>query len=514
MDYNINNAIIIITMTTINIGEETEYRIQREKEIRESLLDYYPHTFQITMRFEEYINKYSHIDAGSHHPNLIESLAGRIQEKRRAGKHLFFYTVTSDGKYIQYLVHRQTYGNADEFDDINKLIHRGDIVGVTGIVGKSKNGELSIFSTHMVILTPCFKFMPKLNFGLKDAELRARKRYLNLIVNPSSHNIFTTRASVFRSIRKYLDNMGFIEVNTPILSSVAGGAIAKPFITHHNDLDQDMYMRIAPELFLKELVVGGITRVYEIGPQFRNESITPKHNPEFTSLEFYMAYIDYYCLMDMCESMITNIISSLHDTLKITYLDKTIDFSTPYRRIDMMDELKNKTGISFPTDLSTDDSLNFIDSECIRLDVECAHPRTMARLLDKLVETFIEPDCINPTFICNHPIIMSPLAKHHRDNNELCERFELFVNGMELANAYTELNNHVTQRERFLQQQSDKEMGDQEAHPLDDSFIDALEYGLPPCGGFGLGLDRFIMILTNNRTIKDVIPFPQLAIKK
>lgn len=498
----------------LKMSEETQYRLIRENEINNSSLNYYPHKFQTTISFKKYIEKYSNIESGSRHHDITHSLAGRIQEKRRGSKNLYFYTVMSDGVYLQYLVHKNEYVNKNYFDNINKLIHRGDIVGVTGFVGKSKHGELSVMVTNMTILTPCFKFIPKLNFGLKNYDVKGRKRYLDLIANPSTHNIFQTRAIVFRSIRKILDDLDFIEVNTPVLSNLAGGANANPFITYHNNLDQQMFLRIAPELFLKKLVVGGISRVYEIGPQFRNESITPKHNPEFMSLEFYMAFADYYDLMNICEMMLTDIVLKLHQTLIIPYKGTQIDFTPPFKRIDMMSELEKKIGIKFPKLLFTDDARDLIDGLCVRLNVECSPPRTMARLLDKLVEKYIEPDCVNPTFICNHPIIMSPLAKQHRDNSQLCERFELFVNGMELSNAYTELNNHQFQRQRFEQQQKDKNDGDQEAHPIDEGFIDALEYGLPPCGGFGLGIDRFIMLLTNNSSIKDVIPFPQTVDKK
>lgn len=502
------------------LSEEESYKLEREKEIKQledAGISAYPHKFQPTISFKEYIKKYSDVETGSRHHDKVECIAGRVQEMRSSGKRLFFFTVRSNGHWLQYLVDKREYEKPDDLKKFHNRFHRGDYIGVRGFVGKSLRGELSIYALEMILLAPCLKYMPKLVYGLKDPEMRARKRYLDLIANPDSSSVFITRAKITSEIRRYLDDRDFIEVNTPILSAQAGGASAKPFITHHNDLKQDMYMRVAPELYLKELVVGGMDRVYEIGPQFRNEGIDTTHQPEFYSLEYYMAYADYNDLMRMCEEMITRVVMMIHGNLLVEYqsLDQkdpvTIDFTTPYKMVDMMSELEKKTGITFPENLESDEAREIIDKICLNFGIECSAPRTTARLLDKLVAKYIEPECINPTYICNHPMVMSPLAKQHRNNPHLSERFELFVCGMELANAYTELNNPKVQKERFQYQQKDKNMGDVEAQVLDKTFIDALEYGLPPTGGFGMGMDRLIMLMTNKNTIRDVITFPTMA---
>ena len=291
-----------------------------------------------------------------------------------------------------------------------------------------------------------------------------------------------------------------------------GGAVAKPFVTYHNDLKKDMYMRIAPELYLKQLVVGGLERVYEIGKQFRNENIDQTHQASFDSLEFYMAYADYNVMIQMCEEMLSSIVKKINGDYHLTYhvndIDHIIDFSPPFRKIDIMTELTEQTGIVFPTDLTTDEARQFLDDLCHKNNIECGNPRTTCRLLDKLIGHYIEPQCSNPTFLMNHPLIMSPLAKVHRSNPQLSERFELFVAKMELANSYTELNDHIRQEKNFMIQQKDKGNGDEEIPLPDEDFIDALKYGLPPCGGFGLGIERFVMLLTNHSSIRDVIPFP------
>jgi lysyl-tRNA synthetase class 2 len=481
----------------------------------------YPHKFDVTVTFKEFRQKYEALlQSGERKDDVIECVAGRIQEKRSSGQKLFFYTVYSDGVSLQYLADIREYKDTDHFKHITSIIHRGDIVGVRGFVGKSHRGELSIIPLEMKILTPCLKHIPKLAFGIADQDLRYRKRYLDLIANQDTRNVFIVRAKVYKEIRSYLDNKDFIEVQTPILSGQVGGASARPFITYHNDLDQEMFLRIAPELYLKQLVVGGLNRVYEIGPQFRNEGIDLTHSPEFHSLEYYMAYADYNDLMKMCEEMFSQIAFNIHKKYKLEYnslnsKDATvINWEPPYRRIDMIPELEKMTGVTFPTEFDSDTARAFFDNLCKDKKVDCGQPRTTARLLDKLVGYYIEPLCINPTFIMNHPLIMSPLAKQHRDNSQITERFELFVCGMELANAYTELNNPLDQRERFTTQLKAKNEGDDEAQGVDETFIDSLEYGLPPTGGFGTGIDRLVMLMSNKNTIRDVITFPTLANNK
>ena len=491
-------------------SEELAYEKNRLNEFNKlAHFNPYPHKFGITITFEEYIAKYSNVETSSRHIEFNECVAGRILEKRNSGKKLFFYTVTSNGFTLQYLADIREYENKEKFLEMNNLIHRGDIVGVRGFVGKSLKGELSIYPLELVLLTPCYKYLPKQVFGITDIDTRIKKRHLDMIANPNVIKTFKIRSQVIKEIRNYLDLKGFIEIDTPILNTKFGGAVAKPFITYHNDLKNEMFMRIAPELHLKQLVIGGLDRVYEIGKQFRNENLDSSHQAEFQSIEFYMTYVDYYDLMGMVEELISGLAIKINGSYSLTYADKTLNFAIPFKRIHILDELKKQTNETFDFDnFTTNEFSEFLDDLCIKHQVECGAPRTIARMFDKLIGHFIEPQCANPTFLTNHPLVMSPLAKCDRDDFRLSERFELFVNGMELSNAYTELNNHIIQEMAFRSQQKDKGMGDEEIPLPDDDFIDALKYGLPPTGGCGIGIDRLIMFLTNHQSIREVITFP------
>ncbi|MCW1929453.1 lysine--tRNA ligase [Bhargavaea beijingensis] len=480
--------------------------VRREKmtEIREKGLDPFGSRFERTHLTsgikEEFGEKTKEdLEADSHEVTI----AGRIMTKRGKGKAGFAHVQDVDGQ-IQIYVRKDDIG--EEAYELFTGADLGDIVGVTGTVFRTKVGELSVRANRFTFLTKSLRPLPDKFHGLKDVEQRYRQRYLDLITSEESKETFITRSKIIRSIRHYLDGQGYLEVETPMLHSIAGGAAARPFITHHNALDMELYMRIAIELHLKRLIVGGLEKVYEIGRVFRNEGVSTRHNPEFTMLELYEAYADYRDIMELTENIISNAAQEVLGTTKVTYAGEEIDLSPGWKRVHMADIVKEYTGVDFWKQMTQEEAQALAKEH----GVEVKPTMEVGHILNEFFEQKVEEELVQPTFVYGHPVEISPLAKKNADDERFTDRFELFIVRREHANAFTELNDPIDQRERFEAQLVEKEQGNDEAHEMDDDFIEALEYGMPPTGGLGIGIDRLIMLLTDSPSIRDVLLFPQM----
>lgn len=450
----------------------------------------------------------------THHSNVIKEefedlegkevvVAGRIVSRRGHGKVSFIDLQDSESK-IQIFAKLDILGK-EEYEQLH-LLDLGDIIGVNGEVFKTRAGEVSIRAKKITIMCKSLQILPEKFHGLKDQDLRYRQRYVDLIVNPEVKETFKLRSRMLKAVREYLDERGFLEVETPILSTIAGGANARPFTTHHNTLDLDMYMRIANELYLKRLIVGGFEKVYEMGRMFRNEGMSPKHNPEFTNIELYQAYVGYEEMMNITEKLIAYVAEKTLGTLKIDYQGTEIDLTPPWNRIDMSDAVKEYAGVDFSEIESDEEAIKIAKAK----GIEVRKGMKRGHIISEMFEEFCEKHLIQPTFVTGHPVEVSPLAKRNLDDPRKTNRFEAFINTWEIANAFSELNDPIDQRNRFEAQVEQKSQGDSEAHPMDTDFINALEVGMPPTGGLGIGIDRLIILLTNQKSIRDVLLFPTM----
>lgn len=436
--------------------------------------------------------------------NQTVTIAGRIMSKRGKGKVMFMDVYDRTGKM-------QVFA---KFDDLGEETYKGlkkwdigDIMECTGFVFKTKMGEVSVHATSVKLLSKSLLPLPEKYHGLKDVDLRYRQREVDLIMNPEVKETFIKRGKIVSTIRNIMDSKGFVEIETPTLNTIPGGASARPFVTHHNTLDIDMYMRIATEIPLKRLIIGGMERVYEIGRIFRNEGMDPRHNPEFTTIELYQAYTDYNGMMDITEELINKSCMAVNGTEDITYGDYEISLKAPFKRITMIDAVKEQTGVDFGEFMGDTEKAKEVAKE-LKLEVKATD--TWGNVLAEAFDEYVEDKLIQPTFVIDYPVEISPLTKRKKDNPLLVERFEIFVAGGELANAYTELNDPIDQRGRFEHQMMLRENGDEEANMIDEDFLTAMEYGMPPTGGMGMGIDRLVMLLTNSQTIRDVIAFPTM----
>ena len=475
-----------------------EFKLEKLKRLRALGIDPYPYSFRRTIDNAEIRNSFESLNGKN------ATIAGRVVGLRHMGKLYFLDMLDQSGKL-------QVIASADSTEkasmELLELIDTGDIIGVEGIIGKSKRGEISLEAKHITMLGKSLRQMPEKFHGLNDTEMRYRKRYLDLIANPEVRGFFMTRARILKYMRDFLDRRGYIEFETPVLQPIYGGGQAKPFKTRYEALNTDVYLRVADELYLKRLVIGGFEKVYEVSKDFRNEDIDSTHNPEFTQIELYEAYKDYNDFMAMTEELMSGLVKALFGTHQITYQGKKLDFTPPFKRIYWVDEIKKKAGIDVST-LTDEEAPAVAKKEGLKTAVKNAY-----HVADALFDKYVKSDIFDPAFVVDFPSYMCPLTKDKRGNRRLSERFELFIAGTEVANCYSELTDPVEQRRKFEEQEAERRSGDVEAPPSDDDFIEAVEYGMPPMAGIGISIDRPAMILTGNTSIKEIIAFPAMKPK-
>ena len=486
-------------LTETDLNEQMQVRLDKMHKIEEKGLKPFGYRYEFTHRSGDVKENF---DALAEAESEVK-LAGRVMAIRGHGKTCFMDMQDKDGR-IQVYVRKDVLG--EENYALIKMMDIGDTVGVTGTVFRTHMGEVSIKAVALEMLSKSLRPLPEKWHGLKDVETRYRQRYVDLIVNPDVRDTFVKRSQIIRSVRDVLDSHGFLEVETPILNTIAGGAAARPFISYHNALDMQVYMRIAPELYLKRLIVGGMDRVYELGRVFRNEGIDNRHNPEFTSVEIYQAFADYRDMMDLTEEVVVKTAEKVLGTTKINYEGTEIELASPWKRISMIDAVKEYAGKDF-TNVTDLEEARAMAKE---LNVEVEATWGIGKIINACFEEYVEDKLIQPTFITGHPKEISPLAKSNPENPEITDRFEAFIYGREICNGFTELNDPIDQRERFLKQVEERANGDEEANMMDEDFVTALEYGLPPTGGLGIGIDRLVMFLTDSSTIRDVLFFPTM----
>lgn len=485
----------------LNINELKKIRLEKVDELREMGIDPFGSRYERDTNTRDILERFAEMDGKK------VSIAGRIMSKRRHGKAGFANLQDLSGS-IQLYLRKDDLGEASY--ELFKKLDIGDILGIKGFVFRTQKGEITVHVEEMEYLSKSLNPLPEKWHGLKDVELRYRQRYVDLIVNPEVRDVFIKRSRIIKEMRKYMDELGFLEVETPMMQPIAGGAAARPFITHHNALDMNLYLRIAPELYLKRLIVGGLEKVYEINRSFRNEGISTRHNPEFTMLEIYQAYADYQVMMELTENMVSAVMLKVNGSMQGEFDGQIIDFAPPWQRITMLDAIKIHTGLDF-TAISTDEEAQTAAGQ-LGLKVDPRSSR--GEIINEVFEEFVEDKLIQPTFIYGHPVEISPLAKRNAEHPEYTDRFEVFIMQREIANAFSELNDPIDQKERFVKQVEKRASGDGEAHMMDEDYINALEYGMPPAGGLGIGIDRLVMLMTNSPSIRDVILFPTLRIKE